>query len=160
MLRSPLGQPGMSQGQSRSSTHAQPRRRGYAPPIKPSRIGAARTRPIAESLHEYLALTIAVVGAAEQLYRTVGQPYPEQWESLERSAATFMDEFVVKWLAEGDPELKRAVTRQRRRKLVAHRGVLRLVESDRNKRARWGAVTLPQDAPIPITEEVAKAWAS
>jgi hypothetical protein len=41
-----------------------------------------------------LALTIAVVGAAEQLYRTVGQPYPEQWESLERSAETFMDHFL------------------------------------------------------------------
>jgi hypothetical protein len=32
--------------------------------------------------------------------------------------------------------------------------VLRLVESDRNKRAQWVAVTLPQDAPIPIAEEV------
>jgi hypothetical protein len=29
-----------------------------------------------------------------------------------------------------------------------------LVESDRNKRARWAAVTLPQDAPIPIAEDV------
>jgi hypothetical protein len=29
-----------------------------------------------------------------------------------------------------------------------------LVESDRAKRARWVAVTLPQDAPIPIAEEV------
>jgi hypothetical protein len=108
--------------------------------------------PLAESLREYLALTIAVVGAAEQLYRAVGQPHPEQWESLERSAETFMEHFVVTWLAEGDPELKRAVTRHRRRKLTAHRGVLRLVESDRARRARWVAVTLPQDAPIP--EEV------
>ena len=110
--------------------------------------------PVTESLREYLALTIAVVGAAEQLYRAVGQPHPEQWESLERSAETFMDHFVVTWLAEGDPELKRAVTRHRRRKLAAHRGVLRLVESDRAKRARWVAVTLPQDVPIPIAEEV------
>jgi hypothetical protein len=114
----------------------------------------AQGTTIAESLREYLALTIAVVGAAEQLYRTVGQPYPQQWESLERSAETFMDHFVVKWLAEGDPELKRAVTKHRRRKLAAHRGVLRLVESDRNKHARWVAVTLPQDAPIPIAEQV------
>jgi hypothetical protein len=37
MLRSPLRQPGMSQGQSRSSTHGQPRRRGYALLIDPSR---------------------------------------------------------------------------------------------------------------------------
>jgi len=43
------------------------------------------------------------VGAAEQLYRAIGQPYPAQWESLERSAQTFMDHFVVAWLAEGDP---------------------------------------------------------
>jgi hypothetical protein len=76
------------------------------------------------------------------------------WESLERSAETFMDHFVVTWLAEGDPELKRAVPRHRRRKLAAHRGVLRLVESDRARRARWVAVTLPQDAPIPIAEDV------
>jgi hypothetical protein len=44
MLRSPLCQSGMSQGQSRSSVHGQPRRRGYALPVKPSRIGAARTQ--------------------------------------------------------------------------------------------------------------------
>jgi hypothetical protein len=37
VLRSPRRQPGMSQGQSVSSTHGQPRRRGYAPPIDPSR---------------------------------------------------------------------------------------------------------------------------
>lgn len=114
----------------------------------------AQGAPLVETLREYLALTIASVGAVEQLYRTVGRPYPDQWESLERSAETFMDHFVVNWLAEGDPELKRAVTRHRRRKLATHRGVLRLVESDRNKRARWVAVTLPQDAPIPIAEEV------
>lgn len=36
----------MSQGQSRSSAHAQPRRRGYALPIEPSRTVAARTQPI------------------------------------------------------------------------------------------------------------------
>jgi hypothetical protein len=65
-----------------------------------------------------------------------------------------MDHFVVAWLADGDPALKRAVTKHRRRKLGVHRGVLRLVESDRSKRARWVAVTLPQDAPIPIAEDV------
>ena len=81
-------------------------------------------------------------------------PHPEPWESLERSAQTFMDEFVVKSLVENDRELKRAVTTHRRRKLVARAGVLRLVESDRSKRARWVAVTLPQDAPLPIAEEV------
>ena len=121
-----------------------------------SRIAARVAQGVlaAASLRDYLALTIAVVGAAEQLYRAIGQPHPAQWESLERSAETFMDHFVVPWLAEGDPELKRAVIRHRRRKLSAHRGVLRLVESDRAKRARWVAVTLPQDAPIPIAEEV------
>lgn len=62
---------------------------------------------------------------------------------------------MVKWLAENDPELKRAVTKQRRRKLAARAGGLRLVESQRDKRARWVAVTLPQDAPIPISMEIA-----
>jgi len=114
----------------------------------------AQGTPMVESLREYLALTIAVLGATEQLYRTVGRPYAEQWESLERSAETFMDHFVVKWLAEGDQELRRAVTRHRRRKLAARAGALRLVESDRTKRARWAAITLPPDAPIPVAEQV------
>jgi len=42
----------------------------------------AQGTPMVESLRECLALTIAVVGATEQLYRTVGRPYPEQWESF------------------------------------------------------------------------------
>jgi len=50
MLRSPLRQPGMGQGQSRSSAHGQPRRRGYALPIDPSRTGAARTRSSGRAL--------------------------------------------------------------------------------------------------------------
>jgi lipid-A-disaccharide synthase-like uncharacterized protein len=110
--------------------------------------------PTVETLREMLALTIAVVGATEQFYRSVGLSHPDQWESLERSAQTFMDHFVVQWLAEGDRELKRAVTTHRRRKLAARAGVLRLVESDRNKRTRWATVTLPQDSPIPIAEQV------
>jgi len=114
----------------------------------------AEGTPTPETLREMLALTIAVVGATEQFYRNVDPGHPEQWESLERSAQTFMDHYVVKWLAEGDRELKRAVTTHRRRKLAARAGVLRLVESDRNKRTRWAAVTLPRDAPIPIAEEV------
>ena len=55
---------------------------------------------------------------------------------MERSAQTFTDEFVVKWLADDDRELKKAVTAHRRRKLAARAGALRLVESDRNKRSR------------------------
>jgi hypothetical protein len=110
--------------------------------------------PTADALRELLAITVAVVGATEQLYRAIGRKHPEQWESLERSAETFADEYVVKWLANADPEFKRAVTKQRRRKLVARAGALQLVESDRDQRSRWAAVTLPPDAPIPIAEDV------
>jgi hypothetical protein len=108
----------------------------------------------AESLREMLGLTIAVVGAVESMHRSIGRPYPEQWESMERSAETFTDHFVVKWIANADAELKQSITKHRRRKLTAKAGALRLVESDRNKRARWAQVTLPGDAPLPIAEEV------
>ena len=60
------------------------------------------------------------------------------------------------WLASGDPELKRAVNRQRRRKLAVRAGVLRLVESGHDAQARWAAITFPQNAPIPISAEVAE----
>jgi len=112
-----------------------------------------------DSLRELLGLTIAVVGATEHMHTVVGRDHPEQWESMERSAATFVDHYVAKTLAEGDPELKRQITTQRRRKLTARAGKLRLVESDRNKRARWAAVTLSPDAPIPIANEVADGLA-
>jgi len=112
-----------------------------------------------DSLRELLALTIAIVGATEHMYTVVGRDHPDQWDSMARSAATFMDGYVVKTLADGDPELKRAVSQQRRRKLTARAGKLRLVESDRGKRARWAAVTLSQDAPIPIANEVADGLA-
>ena len=69
-----------------------------------------------------IALTIAVVTMAERLYLVIGKPHPDQWESMERSANTFTDHFVVKWLAENDPELECAVTKQRRRKLAARAG--------------------------------------
>lgn len=108
-----------------------------------------------EGVRDLLALTIAVVGATEHLYTVLGRAHPEQWESLERSAATFMDHYVVDTLVEGNPDLKRAVTKQRRRKLTAKAGRLRLMESDRNKRSRWGAVTLPSNAPMPISPEIA-----
>lgn len=108
-----------------------------------------------EGLRDLLALTIAVVGATEHLYIAVGRSHAAQWESLERSAATFMDEYVVKTLAADASGLKRAVTAQRRRKLAARAGVLRLVESDRDKRARWASVTMLPDAPIPIAPEIA-----
>jgi hypothetical protein len=110
--------------------------------------------PPADSLREILALTIAVVGVTEQVYRAAGRKHPDQWESLERSARTFMDHHVSTWFAEDDAELQRAITAQRRRRLAAHAGVLCLVESDRNKLARWAAITLPDGTPMPITEEV------
>lgn len=111
--------------------------------------------PPAENLRELVALTIAVVLYAERAYRSIGKRHPDQWESLERSANTFTDEFVVKTLAANDPELKKAITKQRRRKLAARAGGLSLVESARDKQARWVAVTLPDDAPMPISEAVA-----
>ena len=110
--------------------------------------------PTVDSLREVLALTIAVVGVTEQVYRAAGRMHPDQWESLEGSAQTFMDHHVVKWFADDDVELKQAITANRRRRLAARAGVLCLVESDRNKRARWAAVTLPDGTPMPITEEV------
>ncbi|MBA2320448.1 MAG: hypothetical protein H0V89_04765 [Deltaproteobacteria bacterium] len=116
--------------------------------------------PPLESLRELLALTIAVVEATEHMYAVVGRPHPDQWESMERSAATFMDHYVVKVLAEGESEIKRAVTAHRRRKLTARAGKLRLVEPERNKRARWATVTLPQDAPIPVAVEVTEGLAA
>ncbi len=112
-----------------------------------------------DSLRDLLAVTIAVVGATEHMYTVVGREHPDQWDSMARSAAKFMDGYVVGTLGEGDPELKRAVSRQRRRKLSARAGTLRLVESERSKRARWAAVTLPQDSPIPISNEVADGLA-
>jgi hypothetical protein len=85
---------------------------------------------------DLLAMTVAVVGATEQLYRVLGKQHPEHWESLERSAETFADEHVVALIANADPEFTRAVTMQRDRKLVARAGALQLMESDRNQRAR------------------------
>lgn len=123
--------------------------------LKPIATGAVEGEPTAASVREIIALTVAAVTIAERLYRLIGKPYPGQWESMERSASTFTDQFVVKWLAANDPELKRAVTKQRRRKLAARAGSLRLVESQRDKRARWVTITLPQDAPIPIPMDVA-----
>jgi len=87
------------------------------------------------------------------MFRSIGRPYPGQWESIERSAETFTDQHVVKWMANADPELKTSITKQRRRRLTVKAGALLLVESDRNKQARWASVTLPLDAPIPISEE-------
>ena len=116
--------------------------------------GIASGTSTADSLREALALTIAVVSAVESMFRSIGRPYPEQWESLERSAETFTDHFVVKWMASADSDLKKSITKHRRRKLTVKAGSLHLVESDRNKRARWANVTLPMDAPIPISEEL------
>lgn len=108
----------------------------------------------ADGLREYLALTIAVVGATEQVHRAIGKPNPSQWESLEASARTFLDRFVLEWLAEGDLALSRAVTQQRKRKLAARAGTLCLVETTGEQRTRWAVVTLPDDAQVPIAPEV------
>ncbi len=113
----------------------------------------------ADSLREFLALTIAIVGATESLYQASGKPNPSQWETLERSAHTFADHFVLKWLAENDPQLRREVTRHRRRKLTARAGTLCLVETDRDKQKRWSAVMLADDAAVPIAPEVGEGLA-
>ena len=110
----------------------------------------------ADSYRYLLALTIATVTSAERSFRSLGREHPENWESLERSASVFTDEHIVKWLAKDDPLLKRAITKQRKRKLAARAGGLCLVESARDKRARWVAVTYPEGGRIPIAEEVAE----
>lgn len=109
-----------------------------------------------EMMRRFLALTIAVLIQTEKAFRAIGPNYPTHWDSMERSANTFTDEHVIKWLAENNPVLKRAITRQRRRKLAARAGRLQLVESDRDKRARWAAVTVPENAPMPIAADVAE----
>lgn len=109
-----------------------------------------------ETMRKFLALTIAVLLQTEKAFRLIGPKYPTHWDSMERSANTFTDEHVIKWLAENNPVLKRAIAQQRRRKLAARAGRLRLVESDRDKRARWVAVTLPENAPMPIAADVAE----
>jgi hypothetical protein len=117
-------------------------------------VRVAAGTPTADNLRELLALTIAVVAATEKLYRATGHGHPEQWESFERSAQRFTDQ----WLAGNDREVKQVITTHRRRKLAARAGVLRLVESDRNKQARWAAITLPHDAPTPIAEDVREGF--
>jgi hypothetical protein len=112
-----------------------------------------------EGVREMLALTIAVVSATEHMFAAVGPEHPDHWESMEQSAATFVDHYVLTTLAEADAEFKRQITTQRRRKLTARAGKLRLVESDRSKQARWASVTLSQDEPIPIANEVADGLA-
>lgn len=58
--------------------------------------------PSAASLREIMALTIAVVTLAERTYHLLGGKQPDQWESLERSADTFTDHFVVNCLVATD----------------------------------------------------------
>lgn len=109
-----------------------------------------------ETMRKFLALTIAVLIQTEKAFRLIAQKYPTHWDSMERSANTFTDEHVIKWLAENNPVLKRAIALQRRRKLAARAGRLQLVESDRDKRARWVAVTFPENTPMPIAADVAE----
>jgi hypothetical protein len=108
----------------------------------------------AETMRRFLALTIAVLTQTEKAFRAIAPEHPSQWESLERSAHTFTDEHVIKWLAENNPNLKCAIEQHRRRRLSAHAGQLQLVESDREKRARWVAVTFPENTPMPIGSDV------
>jgi hypothetical protein len=100
-------------------------------------------------------LTQATVTSAERSFRSVGREHPGNWEALERSASVFTDEHIVKWLAKNDPLLKRAIIKQRKRALSARAGALCLLESARDKHTRWVAVTHPEGARMPITEEVA-----
>lgn len=112
-------------------------------------------KDVKASLRETLSLTIAVLIQAERAYQSIATRFPDHWESLERSAAVFTSEFVVKVLAENAPWLKKGISTQRRRKVQARAGTLLLVESTLDKRARWVAVTLSPDSPIPIAEDVA-----
>jgi hypothetical protein len=116
----------------------------------------AEGAPTDDSLREIIALTIAVVGATEHLYRMIGPTYPDQWESMERSSRAFTDHHVIGFLAENDPAWKRALTKHRRRKFSARAGALCLVESQLGQRARWSKVTLPDNAPIPISVAVSE----
>lgn len=109
-----------------------------------------------ETLREFLALTIAVLTLTEKAFRAISPKHATHWDSMERSASTFTDEHVITWFAENNPALKAAISEQRRRKLAASAGRLQLVESNRDKRARWVAVTLPENAPMPIAPDVAE----
>jgi len=106
-------------------------------------------------MRQFVALTIAVLIQTETAYRLIGPKYPTHWDTVERSANTFTDEHMINWLAENNAMLKHAIT-QRRRKLAARAGRLQLVESDRDKRAGWVAITLPENAPMPISADVAE----
>src|SRR3982751_5024248 len=73
--------------------------------------------PKADTLRSFLALTVAILTQTEHSFRSIAPLHPTQWESLERSAAVFTDEHVIKWLAENSPEMQRAVTLHRRRRV-------------------------------------------
>lgn len=114
--------------------------------------GSAKT----DTLRSFLALTIAVLIQTEKAFRAIAPKQPTQWDSLERSAHTFTDEHVIQWLAENNQDVKRTIEQHRRRKLAARAGRLQLVESDRDKRARWVEVTYPENTPMPVAADVAE----
>ena len=78
----------------------------------------------ADSYRYLLALTIATVTSVERSFRSLGRENPENRESLERSASVFTDEHILKWLAKNDPLLKRAIAKQRKRRLAERAGNL------------------------------------
>jgi hypothetical protein len=79
-----------------------------------------------DTLRRFLALTVAVLTETEHAFRAIAPKHPTQWESLERSANVFTDEHVIKWLAENNPDMQRAVAQHRRRKVMAGAGTRRV----------------------------------
>lgn len=106
-----------------------------------------------DAFREFLALTIAVSATVEHFYRLFGKQYPDHWESLEHSAQVLNDHGLLK-LWDVENESKRGLKRQRRRRLERRAGVLHLVESNHATHARWATVALPDDAPVPVAENV------
>jgi hypothetical protein len=116
----------------------------------------ARRASTADNLREVLALTIAVVTIVERTYKAMSDRYPDHWESLEQSAHTFVDHFVVEHFADSDPEVQRALAKHRERRVEKRAGKLGLVESERDQRTRWAVSSFPEGTPMPISEEVAE----
>lgn len=107
------------------------------------------------ALRKVLALTVAVVTVVDETYRVFRRSYPKQWRSIEASAKTFTECFVIPWIANGDAKSKKLLRSHRRRRLAARDGTLQLIEADRNKRGQWFELRLSADAPIPVSQKLA-----
>jgi len=92
----------------------------------------------------------------ERSFALIGRRYPEQWESLEQSAHTFLDAFLLDRFANDDPKMREAVATHRARRIARTAGQLKLVESERDQHARWVAESYPDGTRMPITNEVAE----